>query len=349
MKSLAVLIALSIASTIAVADPAPKPKPPARAPAPAPAPAPGPAQAQAKKKPPKPAPPAPPTPQKLRADKLFEDGRKYLAAKEYALACTAFEQSHDADPAIGTLLNLALCYEEWGKLASAYRAYLEAERYAELKFDDRAKGAHKKVDELAPKTPHLLVNIPADADISTVFLFDGKEITREKLAGDVLVDPGPHEIEARVPGRLPKKTTVDLAPGERRRITIEVPRAELKVIVTTSPRKTGRLYGGIGLTAGGAIAVGTAGFVALLARRDYADAIAGCPELRCETSAAYDATQRARRRATYMTFVGAGGAVLAAAGVYLMLTSAGERSEKRVELLPVFDGGGLGLAIGGRL
>jgi hypothetical protein len=50
-----------------------------------------------------------------------------------------------------------------------------------------------------------------------------------------------------------------------------------------------------------------------------------------------------------MTFVGAGGAVLAAAGVYLMLTSAGERSEKRVELLPVFDGGGLGLAIGGRL
>ena len=338
MKSLALLAALSIASASAVAPAAAEPSP-------------GPGRAPGKKKPPRPAPPPapPPSPEKLRADKLFEDGRNYLAAKEYALACTAFEQSHAADPAIGTLLNLALCYEEWGKLASAYRAYLEAERYAELKFDDRAKGAHRKVDELAPKAPHLQVDVPADADISTVFLFDGKEIARKQLSDDVLVDPGPHEIEARVPGRPPKKTTVDLAPGERRRITIDVPRPELKVIVTTAPRKTGRLYGGIGLTAGGAIAMGVAGFVALVARDNYADAIAGCPELRCETRAAYDATHGARRRATYMTFVGAGGAVLAAAGVYLMLTSAGERTEKRALLLPVLDGGGLGLAVGGRL
>jgi tetratricopeptide (TPR) repeat protein len=331
MKPWAALAALAfaLAPAFAAAEPRPAPAPPA------------------KKKPPK---PEPPTPEKVRADKLFEDGRRYLAAKEYALACTAFEESHAADPAIGTLLNIALCYEEWGKLASAYRAYLEAERYAELKFDERAKGAHRKVDELAPKAPHLQVDVPADADISTVFLFDGKEITRQKLGDDVLVDPGRHEIEARVPGRPPKKTVVELALGERKRITIEVPRPELKVIVTAPPRKKGRLYGGIALTAGGAVAAGTAGFVALLARRDYADAIGGCPELRCETRAAYDATQRARRRATYMTFVGAGGAVLAATGVYLMLTSAGTRSEKRVEILPVHDdGGGIGLALGGRL
>jgi hypothetical protein len=332
MKPWAVLLAVALAPALAAAEPHRDPTPPA------------------KKKPSKPAPPEPPTPEKLRADKLFDYGRRYLAAKEYALACTAFEESNAADPAIGTLLNIALCYEEWGKLASAYRAYVEAERFAELKRDERAKGARKKVDELAPKAPHLRVDIPADADISTVFLFDGKEVTREKLGDDMLVDPGRHEIEARVPGRPPEKTVVELAPGDRKRIAIEVPRPELKVIVTTPPRKTGRLYGGIALTAGGAIAVGAAGFVALLARRDYADAIAGCPELRCETRAAYDATQGARRRATYMTFVGAGGVALAATGVYLILTSAGTRSEKRVEILPVLDGGGgIGLALGGRL
>ena len=76
--------------------------------------------------------------EKERTDKLFEDGRKYLSAKEYALACTASEQSHVSDPAIGTQLNIALCYEAWVKTAVAYRAYVEAERLAKLKFDDRA-------------------------------------------------------------------------------------------------------------------------------------------------------------------------------------------------------------------
>lgn len=127
------------------------------------------------------------------------------------------------------------------------------------------------------------------------------------------------------------------------------------MIVTTSPRKQGRFYGGLGLIAGGAASIGVAGFVALLARRDYADALAGCPELRCETRADYDATQQARRRATYMTFVGAGGALLAGAGVYLILTSAGRRIEQRadrgdrIEVVPVVDLDRVGLAIGGRL
>ncbi len=85
---------------------------------------------------------------KTRADQLFDDGRRYLAKHEFALACTAFEQSQQADPAIGTELNIALCYEQWGHVAAAYRAYVEAERLAKLRFDARAQGARKKIDEL---------------------------------------------------------------------------------------------------------------------------------------------------------------------------------------------------------
>ena len=339
IAALAVIAGLSSAPVVAAAQPGP-----AKKPTPAPAP-----------RPPKPGPKGgtpvkpPPSPEKIRADKLFEDGRNYLAAKEYALACTAFEQSNQAEVAIGTLLNIALCYEEWGKIASAHRAYLEAERYAELKLDDRANGAHKKALELAPRVPHLQLDVPADADVSTVFLIDGKEIERRALDVDMLVDPGPHSIEARVPGRPPKTTAVELGLGEKRRITIEVPRPEVKVIVTVTPRRKGRLYGGIAMISGGAIAAGAAGFVALLARRDYADAIGGCPELVCETREDYDATQAARRRATYMTFVGAGGLALAASGLYMVLTSAGAKKERRVELVPLIHGDGGGLAIGGRL
>jgi hypothetical protein len=300
----------------------------------------------------KPPPPPPPAPvvsaEKARADALFEDGRRYLEKKEYALACTAFEQSNAADPAIGTLLNIALCYETWGKTASAYRWYLESERSAREKKDDREKGAREKVDELAPKVPHLQVNIPETTEKSVVYLLDGKETTREKLADDLLLDPGSHDIEVRVPGREPKKTTVELKNGERKRVTLEMPRAPVKEIIT--PRNTRRLYGGIALIGGGALTMGAAGFVALIARQDYVNAIEDCPMQTCTQRDAYDKTQDARSRATYMTFVTIGGAAIVGAGIYFILTSKGKPitvERTALELTPVIGPDGLGFAVGG--
>lgn len=291
---------------------------------------------------------------KARADKLFEDGRKYLAAKEYALACTAFEQSHAADPAIGTQLNIALCYEDWGKVASAYRAYVEAERLAREKKDKRAAGARKKVDELAEKSPKLVFDLPANADPSTVLLFDDKQLDLAKLADDLLVDPGTHTLEIRVPDRPVKKQEIEATVGERKRVPIELPVAEKpKVelppnVVITTPRKKGRMYGGIALTAGGAIAIGIASFVALAARQDYADAVVDCPGGACTTREAYDATQDARTRANVMTFVMGGGVALVGVGVYLIATSAGKKIEQAPVSLTVAPGS-VGIAIGGAL
>jgi tetratricopeptide (TPR) repeat protein len=343
MRFFAIALAICVIGAPAIVDAQRKKPAPAKKPAP--------------KKPPPPPREPPPSPEKLRADKLFEDGRRYLTSKEYALACIAFEQSHEVDPAIGTQLNIALCYEEWGKIAGAYRAYLEAERLAKVKGDERAKGARLKIDELKPKVPRLAVTVPAHADVATAYLFDGKEIDRATLVeDDHLVEVGEHVIEARLAGQLPKQTTIELAQGERRAITLEVPRVEVTatvspVVTTAAPRKKGRLYGGIGLAAGGTITMGVAGFVALVARQDYTEAVADCPERVCESRAAFDATQDARKKATLMTFVGAGGAVLAGVGVYLILTSKSTRIEdqRRVEITPVIGPDGLGFAVGGRL
>lgn len=295
---------------------------------------------------------------KARADKLFEDGRKYLVAKEYALACTAFEQSHAADPAIGTQLNIALCYEEWGKIASAYRAYLEAERLAKEKKDKRAAGARKKVDELAEKSPKLVFDLPANADPTTVLLFDDKQLEIAKLADDLLVDPGKHVLEIRVPNKPAKKQEIEAVAGERKKIPIELPVEEKKQIelppnvVITTPRRKGRLYGGIALSVGGAAAIGIASFVALAARQDYADAVVDCPGGACTTREAYDATQDARSKANMMTFVAGGGVVLVGVGIYLIVTSAGkkiEQSAPAVTVHPVATPDSIGIAIGGAL
>src|SRR5262249_30095876 len=149
---------------------------------------------------------------KKRADKLFEDGRRYLANKEYALACTAFEQSQKADPAIGTQLNIALCYEQWGHFVAAVKAYEEADRLATAKRDAaRAKAARKKSDELTAKVPHLSVAVPVDADASAVFVLDGKEVDLAALTAELLLEVGEHTIEVRTPGEAPKTTKLALA------------------------------------------------------------------------------------------------------------------------------------------
>jgi len=286
---------------------------------------------------------------KKRADKLFEDGRRYLTAKEYALACTAFEQSQEADPAIGTLLNIALCYEDWGHLAAAYRAYLDAEKFATDKRDARAKGAHKKVEQLGPTVPHLELQVPADADPAAIFLLDGKEIDRAGLGGDLLVEIGSHTVEARVPGKPPKLTTIEVRLGEHRRLVIDVPKPEVAVKVVVAPppvRNRTRFVGGLALGGLGAAAVGFAGYVSLVARQDYDNAIKDCPNTICTNHDAYEVTQRARRRANYMSIVTGAGFAAVGVGIYLVLTSR-ETREPRVTVMPASDG--VGLAIGGRL
>jgi tetratricopeptide (TPR) repeat protein len=308
---------------------------------------------------------------KARADKLFEDGRGYLASKEYKLACTAFEQSQQADPAIGTQLNIALCYEEWGKLAKAYKAYVEAARQAKAKKDNREKVARKKVSEIEPKLARLRVSIPPSVDPYSIFLFDEQETSREDLVEERLVDAGKHTVEVRVAGSPPKITNVQIAAGEQKSVTIELPAPVVTTpppdggrggggTVTTGPatqttearpRKKGKLYGGIGLMGGGALAVGIASYVALIARSDYNDAIAGCPDNTCTNRTDYDATQDARSRANMMSVVTGAGVAMIGVGVYLVLTSKGDpvKVEKVSRIQPMITNDGFVLAIGGSL
>jgi tetratricopeptide (TPR) repeat protein len=300
---------------------------------------------------------------KARADTLFEEGRGYLQRKEYKLACTAFEQSQQAEPAIGTQLNIALCYEEWGKLAAAYKAYVEAENEAKAKKDTREKVAHKKVTELEPKLSRLRVSIPPSADPYAIFLFDEKEMSREDLVEEQLIDAGKHTVEVRSAGSPPKVTTIEITAGERKSVEIELP---APMVVTpppntgggiapattvVRPRNKAKLYAGIGLMGGGAIAVGVASYVAVIARSDYNDAIAMCPANKCTTRGAYETTQDARSRANTMTIVGGIGVAMVGAGVFLFLTSKGDpvTVEKVSRVHPFVSRDGIGLAIGGSL
>src|SRR5262249_32964060 len=62
----------------------------------------------------------------VAAESLFREARRLVDAGRYAQACEKFSASQKLDPAVGTLLNLGLCYEKIGRTAAAWATYHEA-------------------------------------------------------------------------------------------------------------------------------------------------------------------------------------------------------------------------------
>jgi tetratricopeptide (TPR) repeat protein len=291
-----------------------------------------------------------------QAEQLFQKGKKLLAEKKYHDACNAFEQSDRLDPGIGAKVNVARCYQAWGRLATAWRWYRDAEQMAITTKDDRVEKIRTLIAELDPTVPRLTVSLPADAvSEGLVVKLDDIELAPSALGSEQRVNPGPHRIETIVNGATQVKT-VALERGGSAEITLDVP-------VRTRPRVTpaapgvadddpGRQRRRIGLgTAGGGIALlGIAGIVTLRARGDYHHALdahcSGDKDMCDEIGQA--ATRSARRRANISTGLTIGGLAAVAAGVYLYVTvrDPAEPTGHALYVAPVI-GEGTGIALGG--
>src|SRR5262249_32863712 len=68
-----------------------------------------------------------PSSNQTAAQALFDEGMKLADAKNYKDACPKLQQSANYDPAWGTLVNLADCYEKNGQSASAWVWWQNAE------------------------------------------------------------------------------------------------------------------------------------------------------------------------------------------------------------------------------
>ena len=92
------------------------------------------------------------------ADALFGEGRALLDAGRYGEAIAKFTESEKLDPGVGTMLNLAYCYEKIGKTATAWSSYRAAAAAAHDAADgDRETFAEERAragePALAPDGP----------------------------------------------------------------------------------------------------------------------------------------------------------------------------------------------------
>lgn len=149
---------------------------------------------------------------KAVAESLFQAAKKLMADKKYADACPKFAESQKLDPAPGTLLNLARCYEAMGKTASAWAEYKAAAALAgQLGQKDREDGARELAQKLEPKLSKLTINAAATPGL--VVKSDGLEIGAATFGTALSIDPGEHVIEATAPGHEPWTAKVVVGPN----------------------------------------------------------------------------------------------------------------------------------------
>src|SRR6185437_16226487 len=153
---------------------------------------------------------------------LFEDGRKAMADGKIDEACAKLGQSHAIEPALGTLLNLAVCHDKQGKTASAWAEFnAAAELAAKSNETKRVAFATEQAKELEGRLAHLVVRAPGAASGLSVRL-DGREIGAVVLGSAVPLDPGEHRVEVSAPGKHAFAVTVKIDPGPSSK-TVDVP------------------------------------------------------------------------------------------------------------------------------
>lgn len=284
------------------------------------------------------------------ADAAFKQGRELFKAGKFAEACAEFAKSQQLDPAHGTLFNLAQCSERTGRLATAAAAYREL--IAHDTNAQRKATAQKRLQQLAPRVPKLVAKVTAQPD-GPVLELAGEEGTRPMGANvAVEVDLGDYNVVARAPGYTTFTRHVKID-QEAQTITLGIalkPSAAASsarvVAPVSAPAPSRRKPIGIGVAATGGAALVAGGVFGVMARSRWSDAKDVCGGTRCSTQADLDRANelgdQARTRATLSTAFIAGGAALAAVGVYLWITApAGAR------VAPTVGEGGAGVAVSG--
>jgi tetratricopeptide (TPR) repeat protein len=157
------------------------------------------------------------------AQALFDEGRQLMEKKRYGEACPKLAESQRLDPGGGTLLNLALCHEEEGKLATAKLDYDEALVMAVRDGrKDRQRIARARLLALEPSIPRLRVAVGAASDTEGLEVkLDGLILRRAAWGLAAPVDPGAHVVEVTAPNRTPWSTSILLEASQRK--TVDVP------------------------------------------------------------------------------------------------------------------------------
>jgi hypothetical protein len=259
------------------------------------------------------------------AQTLFDEGRTLMKAGRFAEACPKLDESQRLDPAIGTLLNLALCHELSGRLATAWVEYRDAIGLARRQSrPDRIAFAEMHLRSIEPRLSYLTIALEPGAALPALEVrLDGAVVAPAVLGTPLPVDPGPHRVEARAPGRRSYEASFDVAANAERK-SVSIP--ALATVATRSAPRDGWKRPAAWMTGGlGAAALGVGVLAGIEASSKWSQRNAACQSDAC-TATGLDADHLARQWAL-VSDVGIGlGLVGIGVSAYLFATSSGLRA-----------------------
>lgn len=303
---------------------------------------------------------------KAAAEQLFKEARALMTNKNFEEACPKLEASLKLDAALGTRLNLASCYEEVGKLASAWGMYHEA---ADLAINEnqpkRVKFAQDHAKALEPRLPKLVIAVAEDARVPGLRVTrDGTVVDSAVFGTAIYVDPGARTIVASAPGYKSFTQEVKALEGKQARLDVPALEEEPRALPAVDPaiggvgepplpplRDRGRSRRLLGLGVAGAgvasLAVGLGFGLSAKGKWDDAKADGKCNlDTNVCTPEGQALADSARTRATISTVTVSLGAVLAVTGGVLYFTA--PRAERRTaRLVPSAGRGSVGVALSG--
>lgn len=276
------------------------------------------------------------------AEDLFRRAKALLVAGKAAEACPMFAESYRLDPGMGTLLNLAVCHEQTGKIASAWGEFRSVEQQARVANppnEPRAAFAREHADKLQPRLSRLRIVVPPNARVAgLVVKVDGEEKSETLWTAGIAVDPGTRIVEATAPKKKPSQTKVKIDDeGVMRDLTL-APLEDAPVVVAPAAgpssadlarldeyasnrarRTAGFVLGGVGIAV---LATGAVfGVAAIINNNDAQKCGPPCTRDSDAANASDRATDRALVFANIANVTIPVGALAVAAGTFLLLTA----------------------------
>lgn len=307
-------------------------------------------------------PPAPALAQDVvaAAREQFQLGREASDKGDFAKARELFQKSIELHPTPGALLNLAVCEEHLGLIASAYVRFRQ---FTDLvpSSDDRYAGAKRSAAALEPRLPKLRIELAAGAPAGTTVTRDGIAVAGRNLGAELPVDPGKHAVVVTAPGHDERRYEVTLSEAQKESLKVEPgpasaaqddPKAPApSALVTAAPtattppppppssgmRTAGFVLGGVGVAG---LAVGGITGALTLSKTSEVEGMCPNPD-RCTTEGVAVADS-ARTLGLVSTVSFIAGAALVGAGVFLVITGK-PAAPTETAFAPVVLPGGAGL------
>lgn len=287
------------------------------------------------------------------AEALFRQGRELMHHGDYDAACPKFAESHRLDPGGGTLLNLAVCHEQQGKLASAWAEFQEALALAQSDGrGDRISLAEQRIAAIEPKLARLTVTVAANAPQNMVVSVNGTPVGAAAWGAPMPVDAGSVHIEASAPGRRKFVKSVEISDGEN--AVVAVPElseqgaggdpsqpSDSGAAASSGPNHAAAyVVGGLGLAA-----IGVGSYFGVRALQDHDEAKdKGCDDDTCPPGEAHQADKSAVFNAWLSTASLFTGAAAVGVAIYLYVDAEAEHAERGgVVVVPNASARGAGL------